>query len=212
MLSRSSQEIELIPLVKQFCDDFFHDCLVILHPSVFFDDDTFNNGDLDELEARKELKTNPKTERICEITPDYGLFKKADVIGIRHREGNQIGGDAFYAPDSHQFKKLVVYAKPIPYMAYDSLTPIVPRDKKMVVLLKDGTYPVAIVDHKGGQTYNHQSERGKVLYQAKRFGAGKAFILTEKSMPKPMVEDGKISVEAVRTYDRGTIWRLNDGR
>ena len=212
MLSHNSPEFGLLPLVKQFRDDYFPACLAILHPSVFFDDDTFNPGDLDELEARRQLKTNPKTDSICEITPDYGLFKKSDVVGIRLRAGNQSGRDVFIAPDSNDFGALVESANPIPYMAYDSRTPIVPKGKRMVVLLKDGTRPAAIIDHKGGRTYNLQGERIKVLYQAKRFAAAEAYILTEKPMPAPMVAGGQISVKRVKRYECGTIWRLIDGR
>ena len=212
MLSRNSAEIALVPLVKQFCDEFFPDCLVILHSSVFYDDDAFppKNGKRDKRLDRNELKTNPKTDSMCEVTPDYGIFRKSDVVRLRRKLGS--GKQYYIYPNQDQFVPLLESAKPIPYMAYDSLKPRVPKGKRMLVLLKKGAYPVAIVDHKGGKTYNLQSERIKVLAQARRFGAEEAYMLNEKSIPEPMKVDGEVSVKVVKKYKDGTIWKLMDER
>jgi len=189
--------------------------MVILHSSVFFKDASFRTGELDEKTARKELKTNPKTKNICEVTPDYGLFRKTDVLGIRLSVGKKAGKELFIALDSPHFTELVEFADPIAYMAYERDAPNVPPNKRMVVLVKDGSHPAAVVDHKGGKTYNSKSERIKVLAQAKRFGANAAFMLTEKAikdMPMPIVTGGPVAVEMVKAYENGTIWRLLDQR
>jgi hypothetical protein len=212
MLSRNSAEITLVPLVKNFCDEFFSDCLVILHSSVFYDDDAFppKNGKRDKRLDRQELKTNHKTAGMCEVTPDYAMFKKSDVVRLRRKL--ESGKQEFIYPDEDEFVSLLEKAKPIPYMAYDSLKPRVPKGKRMLVLLKKGSYPVAIVDHKGGKTYNLQSERIKVLAQARRFGANEAYMLTEKSIPELVKGDGEVAVEVVKKYRDGTIWKLIDER
>jgi hypothetical protein len=212
MLNRHSAEIALVPLVKQFRGEFFPDCLVILHSSVFYDDDVFppKNGKRDQRLDRKELKTNPKTASMCEVTPDYGIYRKSDVVRlcIKRRNGQQY----YIYPNEDHFETSLEFAKPIPYMAYDSLRPKVPKGKVMLVLLKKGANPVAVVDHKGGKTYNLQSERVKVLAQARRFGAGKAYILTEKSISEAVNCDGEIAVKVVKSYRDGTIWKLLDMR
>jgi len=212
MLSRNSAEIALVPLVKQFCTEFFPDCLVILHSSVFYDDDAFppKNGKRDKLLDRQELKTNPKTAGMCEVTPDYGIFRKSDVVRLRRKD--ESGKQEYIYPNEDHFVTLLESAKPIPYMAYDSLEPKVPKGKRMLVLLKKGSYPVAIVDHKGGKTFNLQSERIKVLAQARRFGAGKAYVLTEKSIPEAVKGDGDVAINVVKKYKDGTIWKLMDER
>ncbi len=163
MLYHESVEFKLLDTVKLFCADQFPNCLVVLHASVFFHDETFIVDRLDENEARRELCTNPKAKHMCEVTPDYALFRKEDVLGIRQRKGNTNGEEVFIAPDSIEFEKLVGSSAPIPYVAWEKFLLSVPKGKKMVVMLRDQTFPVAVVDHKGKSDLNLQAQRRKVV-------------------------------------------------
>ena len=211
MHNHNSPEIKLIPTVKPFCRDHFPDCLIVFHPSVYFRDDTFKDDTWAESDARIQLGTDPKTNHVCEITPDYGIFRKHDVIGIRLVVGNQIRRELpLIPPESPHFAFLTEFPDPIPYVAWERCVQTVPAGKVMVVVLKDDTYPVAVIDHKGGRTYNIQGQRRKALAQARRFGASEAYMLTEVPISEPVKCEEPISASLVATYADCEIWRLNE--
>lgn len=209
MHDHNSPEIKLIPTVKQFCQEKFPGCVMIFHPSVFFNDKTFKDDSWDEADARIQLGTNPKTKQICEVTPDYGIFRAEDIIGIRMVIGNKVHRELpLIKPGTPQFSFLTEFCDPIPYIAWNGHVEIVPNGKVMVVVLKDKTFPVAVIDHKGGRTYNIQSQRKKALAQARRFGASVSYMLTEASLPEPVRCDGEVSASVFATYPDCTIWEL----
>lgn len=212
MINHKSVEFLLLPAVQKFCAKTYPNCLVIFHPSVFFADPTFRTLPLDEAEAKTELGTSPKTKNIAEVTPDYGIFRKTDILGIKMRIGQTNGEELFVEPYSPQFSKLTSAAAPIPYMAWQSQIQSVPKGKKMVVVLKDNTFPRAIVDHKGKSDVNSQKQRRKVAYQARRFGAPEIFMLTDTNATRLVKKSGPLSVAPVFECGLGTIWKMSDTR
>ncbi|HRT05665.1 MAG TPA: hypothetical protein P5204_08205 [Kiritimatiellia bacterium] len=211
MHKHDSVEIRLIPTVKRFCQEHYPDCTVIFHPSVYFSDPTFKHPgwDLAVPEARAMLGTNPQTKTICEVTPDYGLFRTNDIIGIRLFTGRKNKRALpLIRPGTDLFIALTEFCDPIPYMVWESVAPADPKGMLMMVVLKDGAYPVAVVDHKGGKTYNISKQRIKAVTQARRFGAKECYMLTESRPPEPVRLDGAISVEQRAVYSDCTIWRM----
>ncbi len=212
MINRHSVEFTLLPTVKQFAADYYPDGVVIFHPSVYFPDATFRCEPLDESEARRELGTSPQTKNICEITPDYGIFRKEDVVGIRMRVGQTNGEELSISPCSPQFDTLTSAAAPIPYVVWQSAIQSIPKGKKMVVVVKDGAYPIAVVDHKGKGDINSQAQRRKVAYQARRFCARDIFMITDNKTSSLVRESHPITASVVKGYELGTVWRLTDHR
>jgi len=205
MASHSGPELQLLSTVRAFCADRFTASLVIFHPSVYFNDDIFNRL---PLSACVSLGTSRKTKTPCEVTPDYAVFQKKDVLGALLRTGGVSGRDLRFDPTSTHFFDLISHSDPIPYMGYEATTPYVPKGKRLIIILKDGAKPLAVLDHKGGLTYNSVSQRRKVLVQARRFAAPIAFMVVEKPKRKEVLHGTEVVAVQAGSFSDADIYEL----
>lgn len=213
MASHSGPELKLLPTVRSFCADRFPDGVVIFHPAVFFYDEIFACPDKSKETYeffRSELGTSRKTKTVCEIIPDYAVFRKSDVLGALLRAGESSGRDLHFDPTSSHFLDLISHSDPIPYMGYESKTPCVPKDKRLVVVLKDGAKPLAILDHKGGSTFNALGQRRKVFAQARRFDCQVASMVVEKPRPCDVVRGTSITAEHIAGFQDADVYELRE--
>jgi hypothetical protein len=170
-------ERKALESVKKFVEKQFPKSIVVLHASVFWDDNIFTQ--LAETEAQKLGIENKKCVR-GELTPDYTVFSLSDVVCVYHKtpKGRP---DRRIEKDTPEFFAIADYDKHIPYIAIDKPGYKVPSGKVTVIAVKPGTRAIAVLDHKGGtKDFNNPSSRNRAIIQGKRFSTNTVFMVVNK--------------------------------